>query len=237
MNTLVQIFNTILYQPLLNALILLYHYLPGKDFGVAILVLTVIIRLILHPSSVKAIKSQKALSSLQPKLKELQRKYKNDQEKLARATLELYQKEKISPFSGCLPLLLQLPILIALYRVFFFLKDYNPETLKTLLYNFVPYPGTINLTFLGIINLAQPNFFLALIAGILQYFQSKISIGKQKTKKGDFSSMMQSQMLYFFPVFTVLIVWKLGAIIGLYWIFSTLFSIGEQYLINKKYGK
>ncbi|RLC36561.1 MAG: hypothetical protein DRH33_06805 [Candidatus Nealsonbacteria bacterium] len=237
MNTLVQIFNTILYQPLLNALILLYHYLPGKDFGVAILVLTVIIKLILHPSSVKAIKSQKALSSLQPKLKELQRKYKNDQEKLARATLELYQKEKISPFSGCLPLLLQLPILIALYRVFFFLKDYNPETLKTLLYNFVPYPGTINLTFLGIINLAQPNFFLALIAGILQYFQSKISIGKQKTKKGDFSSMMQSQMLYFFPVFTVLIVWKLGAIIGLYWIFSTLFSIGEQYLINKKYGE
>ena len=237
MNALIQIFNTILYQPLLNALILLYHYLPGKDFGVAILILTIIIRLILHPSSVKAIKSQKALSSLQPKLKELQRKYKNDQEKLARATLELYQKEKISPFSGCLPLLLQLPILIALYRVFFFLKDYNPETLKTLLYNFVPYPGTINLTFLGIINLAQPNFFLALIAGILQYFQSKISIGKQKTKKGDFSSMMQSQMLYFFPVFTVLIVWKLGAIIGLYWIFSTLFSIGEQYLINKKYGK
>ena len=237
MNVLTQFFNIVFYQPLLNALILLYHYLPGKDFGVAILVLTVIVRLILHPSSVKAIKSQKALSSLQPKLQELQKKYKNDQEKLARATLELYQKEKISPFSGCLPLLLQLPILIALYRVFFFLKDYNPETLKTLLYNFVPYPGTINLTFLGIINLAQPNFFLALIAGILQYFQSKISIGKQKTKKGDFSSMMQSQMLYFFPVFTVLIVWKLGAIIGLYWIFSTLFSIGEQYLINKKYGK
>ena len=237
MNVLTQFFNIVFYQPLLNALILLYHYLPGKDFGVAILVLTVIVRLILHPSSVKAIKSQKALSSLQPKLQELQKKYKNDQEKLARATLELYQKEKISPFSGCLPLLLQLPILIALYRVFFFLKDYNPETLKTLLYNFVPYPGTINLTFLGTINLAQPNFFLALIAGILQYFQSKISIGKQKTKKNDFSSMIQSQMLYFFPVFTVLIVWKLGAIIGLYWIFSTLFSIGEQYLINKKYGK
>ena len=89
MNALIQIFNTILYQPLLNALILLYHYLPGKDFGVAILVLTVIVRLILHPSSVKAIKSQKALTSLQPKLKELQKKYKNDREKLARATMEL----------------------------------------------------------------------------------------------------------------------------------------------------
>jgi membrane protein insertase Oxa1/YidC/SpoIIIJ len=72
------------------------------------------------------------------------------------------------------------------------------------------------------------------MAGILQFFQSKISIGKQKTKKGDFSSMMQSQMLYFFPFFTVLIVWKLGSIIGLYWIVSTLFSIGEQYIINSK---
>ena len=100
---LIQFFNLVLYQPLLNALILLYNFLPGNDFGLAVIVLTIIIRLILHPTSVKAIKSQKALSLLQPKLKEIQRKYKNDRAKLARATMELYQKEKISPFSGCLP--------------------------------------------------------------------------------------------------------------------------------------
>ena len=234
MGALIQFFNLVLYQPLLNGLILLYTYLPGRDFGIAVIVLTLIIRLILHPSSLKAIKSQKALSSLQPKIKEIQNKYKGNREELAKATMELYRREKISPFSGCLPLLLQLPILIALYRVFFFLKDFAPEALKAVLYGFVPYPGLINLTFLGIINLSQSNFFLALTAGVLQFFQSKMSIGKQQSKKGDFSSMMQSQMLYFFPVFTIFIVWKLGSIIGLYWIVSTLFSIGEQYIVKSK---
>ncbi len=234
MSALIQFFNLILYQPLLNALILLYNYLPGHDFGIAVIVLTVIIRLILHPSSVKAIKSQKALSALQPKLKEIQKKFKNDREKLARATMELYQKEKISPFSGCLPLLFQLPILIALYRVFFFLKDFTPQTLQESLYSFVSYPDGINTVFLGIVDLAKPNIFLAILAGVFQFLQSKISIGKQEMKKGDFAKAIQSQMLYFFPVFTVFIVWKLGSIIGLYWIVSTLFSIGEHYLVNSK---
>jgi len=234
MSALIQFFNLILYQPLLNALILLYQYLPGHDFGVAVIVLTVIIRLILFPTSIRAIKSQKALSRLQPKLKEIQKKHKNDREKLAKATMELYQKEKVSPFSGCLPLLLQLPILIALYRVFFFLKDFTPEALRESLYSFVSYPEGINITFLGLVNLAQPNIFLAILAGIFQFLQSKISIGKQGLKKGDLTGAMQSQMLYFFPIFTVFIVWKLGSIIGLYWIISTLFSIGEHYIVKLK---
>ncbi|MBZ9572737.1 membrane protein insertase YidC [Patescibacteria group bacterium] len=239
MGALIQFFNIVLYQPLLNALILLYTYLPGHDFGIAVIVLTLIMKLILHPSSLHAIRSQKALSTLQPKIKEIQRKYKNNKQEQARATMELYKKEKISPFSGCLPLLLQLPILIALYQVF--LKGLKPEVLTASLYSFVPNPGEVIPTFLGIVNLAQPNFLLALTAGILQFFQSKISFqkprGEQKSKKGDFSSMMQNQMLYFFPIFTVFIVWKLGSIIGLYWIVSTLFSIGEQFLVNKKYVK
>ncbi|MBZ9573058.1 membrane protein insertase YidC, partial [Patescibacteria group bacterium] len=164
---------------------------------------------------------------------------KNNKQEQARATMELYKKEKISPFSGCLPLLLQLPILIALYQVF--LKGLKPEVLTAALYSFVPNPGEVIPTFLGIINLSQPNFLLALAAGILQFFQSKISFqksrGEQKSKKGDFSSMMQNQMLYFFPIFTVFIVWKLGSIIGLYWIVSTLFSIGEQYIVKSKIKK
>lgn len=235
MGGLIQFFNLILYQPLLNALILLYTYLPGHDFGLAVIVLTVIIKLILHPSSIQAIRNQKALARLQPKIKELQKKFKSDKQTQAKATMELYKKEKISPFSGCLPLLLQLPILIALYQVF--LRGLKPEVLVASLYSFVPPPAVINPTLLGIVNLAQPNFILALVAGIFQFIHSKISFGKQKTKKGEFSAMMQSQMLYFFPIFTVFIVWKLGSIIGLYWIVSTLFSIGEQFLVNKKHGK
>jgi len=235
-------FNLILYQPLFNILILLYVYLPGHDFGIAIIVLTLIIKLILFPTSLKAIRSQRIMADLQPKLKEIQKKYKDDKQKQSQETFKLYQKTKVNPFSGCLPLLLQLPILIALYQVF--LKGFKSEILKSTLYNFIPLTSSINLMFLGIIDLSKPNFFLALTAGILQFFQSKLSMAKSSTalvvnnkenpKKGDFSSMMQNQMLYFFPILTVFIVWKFGSTIGLYWITSTLFSIGEQYIVKSK---
>lgn len=232
MGAAIQFFNLILYQPLLNALILLYNYLPGHDFGIAVIVLTLLIKLILHPSSLRAIHSQKAMARIQPKVKEIQKKYKDDKQAQARATMELYKQAKVSPFSGCLPLLLQLPILIALYQVF--LKGLSPESLTASLYSFVSNPGEITPVLLGIVSLAQPNLWLAFVAGILQFFHSKMSMGQQKTKKGEFSSMMQSQMLYFFPIFTVFIVWKLGSIIGLYWVVSTLFSIGEQYIVKSK---
>ncbi|MDI6882919.1 MAG: YidC/Oxa1 family membrane protein insertase [Patescibacteria group bacterium] len=234
MNFLSQLFNTVLYQPLLNLLILLYVFLPGQDFGVAVIVLTLIIKLILYPTSVRAIRSQKALSRLQPKIKEIQEKYKNDRQAQSKLMMELYRKEKINPFSGCLPLFLQLPILIALYQVF--LRGLKPEIFSTLLYGFVPNPRELTTSFLGMVDLSQPNFVLAILAGVLQFLQSKISSQGPKGTLGPkgFSSMMQSQMLYFFPILTFFIVWKLGSIIGLYWVCSTLFSIGEHYIVKSK---
>ena len=238
MNILSTFFNTILYQPLLNLLIIFYAYLPGHDFGVAVIILTLLIKIVLSPTSLKAARSQRALSKLQPKIKEIQDKYKNDKAKQSQAMMEMYQKEKINPLSGCFPILIQLPILIAMYQVF--LRGLTSEALRNSLYSFVPYPSSINLVFLGIIDLSQPSIFLAILAGVLQFFQSKLSIVSNKAKEGkdsnkkDFSSMMQNQMLYFFPLLTVFIVWKFGSIIGLYWVVSALFSIGEQYIIKKR---
>ena len=235
MNILYLAFNTILYKPLLNGLILLYEYVPGHDFGVAVIILTLIIRFVLHPSSVRGVKSQRALTKLQPKIQEIQKEYKNDKSKQTKVLMELYQKEKINPFSGCLPMLLQLPVLIALYQVF--LRGLNPESLSKSLYGFVNNPGLIDFSFLGIIVLTESNIFLALLAGVLQFYQLKISTNpKQSTKSegSDFSKTMQSQMIYFFPLFTVYIVWQFGSIIGLYWIVSILFSIAEQYIVVKK---
>jgi len=229
-------FHTLLYQPLFNALIFLYQFLPGKDFGVAVIVLTIIIRIILYPLMLKSIKSQKALAELQPQIQEIQQKYKNDKEKQGKEMMALYQKEKINPLGGCLPLLLQLPILFALYRVFW--KGLEPESMSSL-YSFIPSPEAINPTFLGIINLAEPSLVLAVLAGILQFFQTKMLTPKNKKTpaKGDqmaqFSNMMQKQMLYFFPLFTVFILWKLPAAIGVYWTITALFSIFQQYLIMK----
>jgi YidC/Oxa1 family membrane protein insertase len=238
MEFLIDAFHTILYQPLFNALILIYQYLPGHDFGIAVIILTIIIRVLLYPLMIKSIKSQKILTDLQPKIQEIQSKYKEDKERQAKEMMALYQKEKINPFGGCLPLLFQLPILIALYRVFW--RGFQPEMMSNL-YDFVPHPGVIDPNFLGIVNLGETSIAIALLAGISQFFQTKMITPKTKktrAKEGEmtaqFSGMMQKQMLYFFPIFTVFILWKLPAAIGLYWIVTALFSIGQQYLIFRK---
>jgi YidC/Oxa1 family membrane protein insertase len=236
MDLLINAFNVILYQPLFNALVLLYEHLPGHDFGLAVIFLTVIIRLLFYPLMVQSIKSQKSLSELQPKVQKIQSEYKEDKERQARAMMELYQKEKINPFGGCLPLLIQLPILFALYRVFW--KGFQPEAMG-MLYSFVPHPGVIDPTFLGIINLGEASLVLAVLAGLTQFFQTKMITPKtqkagQEGQMAQFSGMMQKQMLYFFPILTVFILWNLPAAIGLYWIITALFSILQQYLIFKK---
>lgn len=233
---LINVFNVTLYQPLLNALVLLYEYLPGGDFGISVIVLTLLTRIVFYPLGAQAIRSQKELSELQPKIKEVQEKYKNDKQKQSKALMELYQKEKINPLSGCLPLLIQLPILIALYRVFW--KGFEPEAMASL-YSFVPPPGIIEPMFLGIVNLSHSNVFLALLAGALQFFQTKMITQHQTPSPGskknlDFSQMMQKQMLYLFPIFTVVILLRLPSAIALYWIVTSLFSIFQQYIVFRK---
>ena len=230
-------FYIILYQPLFNCLVFLYDYVPGRDFGIAIIFLTIIIRVILYPLSVKAVNSQRRLQKLQPLIQEAQKKYKDDKEKQAKEILGLYKKEKINPFSGLLLALIQLPILIALYRVFW--NGLNPKELSVL-YSFVANPGHINAIFLYLVDLSKPNFILAILAGATQYFQTKMLLpsntkklnGQEKT--ADLSQAMQKQMTYFMPIFTVVILIGLPSALGLYWTASGLFSIIQQYLIFRK---
>lgn len=237
---LIKFFYITLYQPLFNFLVFLYNYIPGHDFGIAIIFLTIIIRVVLFPLSVKAIHSQKNLQKLQPKIQEIQKKYKNDREKQAKETLNLYKEEKINPFSGLFLALIQLPILIALYQVFW--QGLNPKELS-ILYNFIFNPGQINPIFLKIIDLSKANIVIAILAGIIQYFQTKMLIPKKEKnkedqkKEADFSQIMQKQMLYFFPFFTIIILLGLPSALGVYWITSGLFSIIQQYLIFKKDNK
>ncbi|MFA6190471.1 MAG: YidC/Oxa1 family membrane protein insertase [Candidatus Staskawiczbacteria bacterium] len=235
--SVVNFFYVVLYQPLFNSLVWLYNSVPGHDFGIAIIILTIVIRLILYPISVKAVKSQKALQKLQPLMKEIQDKYKNDKEKQAKEILDLYKREKINPFSGIFLALIQVPILIALYQVFW---DGLNQAKLSVLYNFILNPGQINPLFLQIVNLSKPNIILAILAGAVQYFQTKMLMPKTKInitgqdKKADISQIMQKQMLYFFPIFTVIILIGLPSALGLYWIASGLFSIIQQYFIFKK---
>lgn len=231
---LVNIFNNFLYYPLFNFLVLIYNYLPGHDFGLAVILLTIIIRLIIYPLSIKALDSQKNLQKLQPGLQAIQKKYKNDKEKQARETLELYRKEKINPFSGLFLALIQLPILIALYNVFW--KGLKSGELHNL-YSFIANPVDINSMFFNLIDLSKPNLVFAVLAGVIQFFQTKMLIPvprKNQKKEDSVTSIMQKQMIYFFPFITIIILLKLPSALGLYWITSGLFSIIQQYFIFKR---
>lgn len=230
----VNFYNAVLYQPLFNGLILLYNYLPWQDFGLAIILLTVIIRIIMYPLSVKALHSQKKMQDLQPQIQEIQKKYKDDKERQARETLELYRKEKINPFSGLFLALIQLPILIALYQVFW--HGLNAAELDSL-YSFVANPGTVNSLFVGLVDLAKPSIPFAVVAGIIQFFQTKMLLPakpKGQKKEIDIAGIMQGQMVYVFPVLTVVILFRLPSALALYWIASGLFSVVQQYIIVRK---
>ena len=240
MNFLIGAFNTILYRPLFNGLVIFYQLIPGHDFGVAVILLTILTRLIIYPLISQSLKSQKTLAGLQPKIQEIQNKYKADKEKQAKELISLYQKEKINPLGGLLPLLVQFPILIALYQVFW--KGLRPEEM-TNLYSFVSRPRIIDPKFFGLINLAEASLVLALIAAIFQFIQTKMltryqPVGLGKTLKETdqmthFSNLFQKQMLYFLPVFTVFILWKLPAAIALYWLTTSLFSLVQEYIFFK----
>ncbi len=233
---MIQIFNQILYQPIFNLLVFIYNILPGSDFGVAIVTLTILIRFLFIPLSIKTLRSQREMAKLQPKLKELQDKHKNDKQAIGQATMALYKEHKVNPFSGCLPLLIQLPILIALYQAFNYSLD--PKSLD-ILYPFVKNPGLINEISFGFLNLSTKNWVLPLMAGSFQFLQSKLATSasaKYSTPGQDATAqIMNRQMLYFFPVMIIVISWNLPAGLVLYWVVTTIFSIGEQLYINKKY--
>lgn len=227
-----QLYHIILFQPLLNLLIFLYNHIG--DIGIAIIIVTILIRLILLQPSLKAIKAQKALQELQPKIKKIQEKYKNDKERQSKELMKFYQENKVNPFSSCLPMLVQLPVLFALYSVF--RVGLTAQSMQYL-YSFIPTPEHINTMFLGLINMAQPNVILAVLAGVLQFLQTKMMMKKTpKTLKkplSDMSGILGKQMTYLMPAMTTFIALSLPSGLALYWITTTVFAIVQQYVIMR----
>lgn len=222
------LFYGIFFQPIVNLLVIGYKYIP--DVGVVIILITLIIRLILAPSMHKSLKSQSAMSALQPKLNEIREKYKDDREAQAKAMMDLYKEHSVNPFSSCLPLLLQLPFLIALYQVF--LKALGGSGVSQYLYHFVKNPGNFNPYFLHFVNLAKPSLVLGILAGVTQYWQSRIMMPKDPSN--DFTTRaLQQQTLYILPLLTVIISLRLPAGLPLYWITTTLFGVAQQYYIMR----
>lgn len=240
-----ELFQSVILQPILNLLIWLYNVIPGNDMGLAIIALTVIVKAILYPFTAAQIKQQRSLQELQPKIDEIRKRLKDDKETQAKELMELYKREKVNPAASCLPLLIQLPIFIGLFKA---LQDGLASRSLDLLYPFVANPGTINHMMFGVVELAKPNYFLAVLAGIVQFYQTKQIMkkpspadpppaevrGTEGAKDESMAAIMNKQMLYIMPGMTVLIGISLPGGLSLYWLVMSLLTVAQQALFLKK---
>jgi YidC/Oxa1 family membrane protein insertase len=229
-----RMWNEALYKPIFNTLIFFVSKIPGHDLGFAIILLTILIKLILLAPNQKALKSQKQLQIIQPQLDALKEKYKNEPQRLAQETMAIWKKHKVSPLGSCLPMLIQFPVLIALFYV---VRDGLNIMDPNLFY--APLKGfslqTVNPVFLGIMNLTKANVIaLPIIIGGLQFLQMRLSLPKmQSGNTNPAMPMMNSMMKYFLPVMIAVFTASLPAAVGLYWGTSTLFAVGQQLVVNK----
>ncbi len=228
-------FHSFIYQPLYNLFILLSNWLPFFDAGMIVILFTLIVKTILFPLSKKAYLSQIEMRKLQPKLEEVKRKYKDNKEEQARKLMEAYKEAKTNPFSGILVLIIQIPVILALYYIL--IKAGLPQVDMSLLYNFIPNPGTIDMTFFGFSLLTQKNIVLALLAGITSYIQIKIATANQPAIGGNeaLAKMMKIQMKVMFPILAFVVSWQISGVVGLYWATSNVFTIVQDLYLNKKY--
>lgn len=225
----------VLYEPFYNLLMLIVWVIPGHYVGVAIVLLTVLVRVVLLPSSLKAARFQVKNNELQPKINKIKAEIKDSQEQ-TKAIMALYKEEGHSPLGSCLPLLIQMPILIVLYSVFRHGLTVNGFSA---LYSFIPRPETINTAFLGFDLTKNDPWILPIIAAGFQLLLSYMMLPKKvkgavEEKSNDPMAMMSKQMLFLPAIITVFFGRTMPAALVIYWIVTTVFSIGQQWYVNKE---
>ena len=224
------LWNTFLYEPIYNSLVFIAQHIAFKDVGLAVVILTIVIRFILLPLSKKSIVSQYKMRMLQPKLDAIKAR-KLSKEEEAKEQFALYKTEKINPFSGCLYLLIQLPILFALY--FAFMKGIDqPERL----YSFLSTEGLQN-TFLGLIDITKPFLPFAILAGVTQAIQAflmpKPPVSTGEGFQAQFTKSLAVQTKYVLPIIIIFISAKLASAVALYWVITNIFSIAQELYFRK----
>ena len=237
---MVSFFHTVLYTPIYNLLMFFTDILPGQDIGLAVIAVTLIVKIIIMPLSFAALRTQRAIKAIEPEMKEIREKLKDDKETQAKEMFALYKKYGVNPFAGLLTLIIQLPIVISLYWVF------NTKELLTvdmsLLYSFVPAPLAISPLFLGVFAVTGASITLALLAGLTQlvYGWYAIPVPEKSTKKpgtdmqADFGRSLAIQMRFMLPVFIAVAAYFTSVAIALYFITSNLVGILQEYVVRRK---
>ncbi|MFH1426900.1 MAG: YidC/Oxa1 family membrane protein insertase [Candidatus Kerfeldbacteria bacterium] len=250
---MIEFLYTVLYEPLFNFLVWIYDVLPYKDLGVAIILLTLVVKLVLFYPSLKGLRSQKSLQDAQPKIEEIKKKYADDKEEMGRQIMAFYKENKVNPMSSCLPLLIQLPILWALFRVFLIFKNENlvdgllPAEQIARLYGPLAekYADVvINKSFLGFVDLGmEHNIVLAVLAGIVTFASAKMLSSKRAAvqskgaKDENMAAAINKQMVYFMPIITVVFGYTFPAGVTLYWLCSSTFQWGQQLIFLREKKK
>lgn len=226
------IWDLIILQPMINVLIALSDYL-FHSFGLTIIVLTIIIRIILYPLTMKQLRATKNMQSLQPKLMELQKKYAKDKGKLASEQMKLYRESGMNPTGCMIPMIIQFPIWIALYQSIMLCLATSPEGLLNLARYLYPWSFLYPLlplenSFLGL-NLAEGNTWLAILVGASMWVQQKMVT----PESGDPRVQQQSRMmLWMMPLMFTFLSLSFPSGLALYWVVSNIISIVIQYYVT-----
>ncbi len=230
------LYHAFFFNPLYNLLIALFDAFPWIDAGLAVIILTIIVRLILYPLSRKAVLTQLKMNSIAPDIARIKAKHPNSSEAQAKETLALYKEKGVNPFSGIFVILIQIPLIFALYRIFLQL----PAVDASLLYSFISAPAEVSTLFLGFLDVSSKSIVLALLAAVSTFLQLYFSAQNQVAApgaKGSFgeglAKSMQTQMKYLFPIMVFFISYNISAVIALYWLTTNLFSLGQEYVIKR----
>jgi len=235
--------HTIFYDPIYNSLVFFIDIVPYGDVGISIVLTTVLVKFVLLPLSLRAARTQLAMRELEPKLKKIKEKLKDNREAFARATMEAYKKAGVNPFSSILLLLIQIPIVIALYLAVSGRGGASlPEINTDLLYSFVPVPEQVSMIFLSIIDIVERNLPLAALAGITQYIQTTLVLPKPQPReknaepnfKEDLARSMHLQMRYVMPIIIFVVAYTISAAIALYFTVSNILAIAQEYYIRHR---
>lgn len=241
------LFNTYLYIPLYNAFIGFIGTFPWIDAGIVVVLFTIIVKLILFPLSQKSVRSQIEMKKIQPEIDALKLKYKDNKQEQALKTMALYKEKGVSPFSGVFLTLIQLPILIALYMVFY--KNSLGQINTGILYSFIHAPEHINTFFLGLFDITQKNTVVAVIVAVGQYLQIKYTmpaapapkpgeeVKKDTSFQGELAKSMSMQMKYVMPIFMFFIARSFASLVSLYLITSSVFAVGQELYMRKRIAK
>jgi len=234
-------FFNFIYEPLYNGLAYLVDIVPAHDVGIAVIILTILVKVILFPLSRQAIRTQAAMRNIAPDVEAIKEKYKDKQEEQAKAIFALYRERGIRPFSSFLLILVQFPVLFGLYWVFS--HGGLPEVNASLLYSFVPFPQSVNMEFLGLIDVREKSLILALLTGATQYIYTRLSMGPRKPAvkeenpsfSGDMARSFDLQARYVLPLIFSGIAYTLAAALPLYWTASNVFMIVQEVAMGRRF--